>query len=290
MKFIAGFLALAVAALAGGFSCRSESARHNSTSAQPVAAASPDAGGAVARPPVNAATAEEVPVYGFEVVHAWPHDASAFTQGLVFHDGVLFESTGLYGRSSLRRVELQTGKVLKKIDVPAQFFGEGLALFRGKLFQLTWTNQKGFVYDPESFEKVGEFRFDGQGWGLTHDEQFLIMSDGTNQIRFIDPSSFKVRRTISVFDRGAPLRDLNELEYVRGEIFANVWHEDRIARIDPQTGKITGWVDLSGIISRSELRTDEDAVLNGIAYDAAGDRLFVTGKFWPKLFEIRLKR
>lgn len=273
--------------VAGGFSCRTEdAARGDSTMANPT----PGANSAGARPPAGNATPAEIPVYGYEVVHTWPHDPAAFTQGLVYQDGVLYESTGLHGRSSLRKVELETGKVLQKVDVPPQYFAEGLALFRGKLFQLTWKNRQGFVYDPQSLQKLGNFPFDGEGWGLTHDDQHLILSDGTNQIRFLDPATFEVKRTISVHDGGEPLRELNELEYIKGEIYANVWHEDRLARIDPQSGKILGWVDLSGLLSARERRTDEDAVLNGIAYDAAGDRFFVTGKLWPKLFEIRLKR
>ncbi|HWS53301.1 MAG TPA: glutaminyl-peptide cyclotransferase, partial [Pyrinomonadaceae bacterium] len=199
------------------------------------------------------------------------------------------ESTGQYGESTLRRVDLKTGKVLKQVAVPPQFFGEGLTLFGGKLYQLTWQGKRGFVYDPATFEKKGEFKYDGEGWGLTHDGESLILSDGTNQLRFIDPQTFRVTRTVSVFDGGRPLRDLNELEYVRGEIYANIWHDDRIVRLDPRTGKVLGWIDLRGIIPRSEL-SDEEAVLNGIAYDEAGDRLFVTGKLWPKLFEIKLKQ
>ena len=233
--------------------------------------------------------AREVPTYGFEVVNTWPHDRAAFTQGLIFNDGVLLESTGQNGESSLRRVELTTGKVLQQVDVEDQYFAEGLTLFQGKLFQLTWQHKKGFIYDPVTFAAQGEFRYDGEGWGLTHDEKFLILSDGTNQIRFIDPSNFSIARTISVFENGRPLRELNELEYIKGEIYANIWHTDRIVRIDPATGNILGWIDLDGLLSATE-RRDPEAVLNGIAYDQAGDRLFVTGKLWPKLFEIRLKK
>ena len=232
---------------------------------------------------------KQLPVYGYEVVNSWPHDREAFTQGLIFHEGALIESTGQYGESSLRRVELQTGRVLQKTDVPPQFFAEGAALLRGKLYQLTWTTERGFVYDPATLKKTGEFRYSGEGWGLTHDGESLILSDGTNQIRFLDPETFAVSRTINVFDRGRPLREINELEYVKGEIYANVWKTDRVARIDPQTGALKGWIDLKGIISPAERGGDTDAVLNGIAYDERGDRLFVTGKLWPKLFEIRLK-
>ncbi len=231
---------------------------------------------------------KKVKVYGYEVVNFWPHDTKAFTQGLIFHDGALLESTGQNGFSTLRRVELKTGKVLKKVDVPRQYFAEGLTLFGGKLYQLTWQHQKGFIYDAENFQQVGEFRYDGDGWGLTHDGESLIISDGTSQLRFIDPVTFQVRRTVNVRDAEQAVREINELEYVKGEIWANVWHKDRIARIDPRTGAVVGWVDLRGLLATGEVR-DPEAVLNGIAYDEAGDRLFVTGKLWPKLFEIRLK-
>ncbi len=226
--------------------------------------------------------------YGYEVVNSWPHDTKAFTQGLVFHDGALLESTGQNGLSTLRRVELKTGKVLKKVDVPAQYFAEGVTLLGGKIYQLTWQHGRGFIYDPENFQRVGEFRYDGEGWGLTQDGESLILSDGTSQIRFIDPETFQLRRTLSVRDGGQPLREINELEYVKGEIWANVWHKDMVARIDPRTGGVVGWIDLKGLLAPGEAG-DPEAVLNGIAYDEAGDRLFVTGKLWPKLFEIRLK-
>ncbi|MGB8509213.1 MAG: glutaminyl-peptide cyclotransferase [Pyrinomonadaceae bacterium] len=232
---------------------------------------------------------QPAPVYGFEVVNTFPHDAKAFTQGLIFQDDALLESVGEYGRSGLRRIELKTGKVLQKTDVPAQFFAEGMTLFGGKIYQLTWQAHKGFIYDPATFAKQGEFRYDGEGWGLTHDADSLILSDGTYQLRFLDPNTYEVRRTISIYDNGTPLRELNELEYVKGEIYANIWHDDRIARIDPQTGKILGWIDLKGLLPAGSV-SDEEAVLNGIAYDEAGDRLFVTGKLWPKIFEIKLKR
>jgi glutaminyl-peptide cyclotransferase len=235
------------------------------------------------------AVAPRVPTYTYEVIKAYPHDVAAFTQGLVFHQGVLYESTGLNGSSSLRRVELETGKVLKKIEVPARFFAEGLALFNGRLYQLTWQTQLGFVYDIDSFKKLHEFSYAGEGWGLTRDSNSLIMSDGSSRIRFIDPETFEVRRLITVQDDGRDVTQLNELEYIKGEIYANIWLNDAIARIDPQNGKINAWIDLSGILSPKE-RLDSQAVLNGIAYDDASDRLFVTGKYWPKLFEIKLKQ
>lgn len=240
-------------------------------------------------PPKNSADKESVRVFGYEVIHTYPHDADAFTQGLVFHDGRLLESTGQEGKSSLRSVELETGKVLKKVDVPGPYFAEGLTLLKGKIYQLTWQHQRGFIYDAASFEKTGEFTYRGEGWGLANDGESLIVTDGTNRIRFLDPDNFRVRKTIAVFDRSTPIDNLNEVEYVQSEIYANVWHEDRIAMIDPQTGRVNGWIDLRGLLSRGEVR-DEEAVLNGIAYDEANGRLFVTGKLWPKLFEIRVKR
>ena len=237
----------------------------------------------------NAPEAEIVRTFGYEIVHVWPHDPDAFTQGLIFHDGKLLESTGQIGRSSLRRVELQTGRVLQKVDVPEPYFAEGITLLKGKIYQLTWQHQVGFIYDAWTFEKIGQFNYQGEGWGLTNDGQLLILSDGTYRIRFLDPDNFQVRKTIAVGDGSTPVTEINELEYVQGEIYANIWHADRIARIDPQTGRIVGWIDLTGLLSRGEVH-DEEAVLNGIAYDETSGRLFLTGKLWPKLFEIRVTR
>jgi glutamine cyclotransferase len=228
-----------------------------------------------------------VPVYTYEIKNSYPHDRAAFTQGLIFRDGILWESTGQYGSSSLRQVELKTGKVLKSVPVAKEFFAEGMTVFGGKVYQLTWQEKRAFVYDAKDFSRVGEFRYEGEGWGLTHDGESLVMSDGTSTLRFLDPATFAVRRTVRVEDGGRPVDQLNELEYVRGELLANVWQTDRVARIDPRTGRVTGWIDLRGLLPASDTRGDED-VLNGIAYDEAGDRLFVTGKLWPKLFEIRL--
>jgi glutamine cyclotransferase len=241
-----------------------------------------------ARQPGNKSESKQpIPVYGYEVVHTWPHDRNAFTQGLVFHDGKLLESTGQEGRSSLRRVEMESGKVLQKVDVPSPYFAEGMTLLKGKIYQLTWQHQLGFVYDAWTFEKISEFNYAGEGWGLTNDGVSLILSDGSNQIRFLDPVNFQVQKTIAVLDGNVPVVEINELEYIQGEIYANIWHEDRIARIDPQTGHVVGWINLAGLLSPVEVQ-DEEAVLNGIAYDEAGGRLFVTGKLWPKLFEIRV--
>ncbi len=238
--------------------------------------------------------------YTYEVVASWPHDHDAFTQGLVYDSsGTLYESTGLNGRSSLREVELETGAVRRKVDVDSRYFAEGLTELGGRLYQLTWQHHVGFVYDAATFAKAREFSYTGEGWGLTHDGHSLIMSDGTNEIRFLDPETFEVRRTIRVFRDGQPLRNLNELEYIDGQIYANVWLTDYIARIDPRTGWLTGWIDMSGLLSSGGVPPggvppggvppgggDAD-VLNGIAWDPAGGRIFVTGKLWPKLFEVR---
>jgi glutamine cyclotransferase len=231
--------------------------------------------------------AAKATIYSYEVVNAWPHDPKAFTQGLVYLNGVLLESTGLNGQSSLRKVDLKTGEVLKKVEVPAAYFAEGLAVLDGKIFQLTWQNGKGFVYNLESFKLEREFSYEGEGWGLATDGRSLIMSDGTDRIRFIDPVSFETKRTIQVSHRGRPVNRLNELEYINGEIFANVWGTDYIVRLDPANGNVVGIIDFTGLLPVPE-RSGTD-VLNGIAYDATGRRLFVTGKLWPKLFEVRLK-
>jgi glutaminyl-peptide cyclotransferase len=235
--------------------------------------------------PPNAVAAR----YGYQIVNIWPHDSNAFTQGLILSDGKLLESTGQEGFSSLRRVELETGKVLKKVDVPRPYFAEGIALLNGKIYQLTWQHHVGFIYDAESFERVGEFNYTEEGWGLATDGKSLILSDGSPRLRFLDPSDFHVTRTITVRDGQTPVRELNELEFVQGEIYANVWHDNRIATIDPQSGRVTAWIDLTGLIPESEL-PDPEAVLNGIAYDQANNRLYVTGKLWPRLFEIRVKK
>jgi len=227
-------------------------------------------------------------VSGYQIVHTYPHDPNAFTQGLIYIDGHLYESTGLNGRSSLRMVDLSTGRVLQRRDVPAEYFGEGLTDWGSTLIQLTWQAHQGFVYDRFSFSLLRTFQYQGEGWGLTHDNSNLIMSDGTAYLRFLDPRSFRQVRRVRVTDEtGRAIDNLNELEYIHGEIYANIWQTDRIARISPRTGKILGWIDLNGIIDKHEIE-DPGAVLNGIAYDSKENRLFVTGKLWPKLFEIRL--
>jgi glutamine cyclotransferase len=237
--------------------------------------------------PTQMTVPARVPTYTYEVVNVYPHDTSAFTQGLVFHQGALYESTGLNTLSSLRRVELETGKVLVHKKLSDEFFAEGLALFNGRLYQLTWQSHRGFVYDLDSFNQLREFEYTGEGWGLTRDTRSLIMSDGTSRIRFLNPDTFEVQRVITVQDNGRDITQLNELEYIKGEIYANIWLTDRIARIDPQSGKVNSWVNLSGLLSPEDLSRPVD-VLNGIAYDEASDRLFVTGKNWPKLFEIKV--
>jgi glutamine cyclotransferase len=227
--------------------------------------------------------------YGYQIVNMYPHDSNAFTQGLILSEGQLLESTGQEGMSSLRRVELNSGKILKKVEVPVPYFAEGIAVLNGKVYQLTWQHGLGFIYDFRSLERQGEFKYEGEGWGLTTDGQSLILSDGSNRLRFIDPASFRVTRTVTVLDGTTPVRDLNELEFVNGEIYANVWHDNRIASIDPKSGRVTAWIDLTGLIPEGELQ-DPEAVLNGIAYDQANDKLFVTGKLWPRLFEIKVKK
>ncbi|MDR1990676.1 MAG: glutaminyl-peptide cyclotransferase [Acidobacteriaceae bacterium] len=227
-----------------------------------------------------------VPVSSYTIVHTYPHDRDAFTQGLQFLDGVLYEGTGLNGRSSLRKVDLQTGRVLQKIDLPQQYFGEGITVFGPKVFQLTWQSGVAFVYDKTTFKQLTSFQYRGEGWGLTSDGTSLFMSDGTEFLRVLDPATFAEKRRVRVMAAGSPLKNLNELEWVKGEVWANVWQTQYIARINPQTGIVIGYVDLRGLLSAREMESVD--VLNGIAYDATGDRLFVTGKLWPKLFEIRL--
>ena len=227
------------------------------------------------------------PVYSYKVVHSYPHDPNAFTQGLVYLDGYLYEGTGRFGESSIRKVKLETGEVIQKHDIPPTYFGEGIVTWGKKLIELTYQSNIGYVYDLATFEPKDTFQYSGEGWGLTHDGKRIIMSDGTAELRFWDPNTLKEQNRLKVSDGGEPVVNLNELEYVRGEIYANVWLTDRIARINPSTGHVSSWIDLTGLLSESE-RTSRDAVLNGIAYDAAHDRLFVTGKLWPKLFEIKV--
>ena len=243
--------------------------------------------------PVDAASnspsqqASATPVYGFRVVNRFPHDPTAFTQGLVFADGNVYEGTGLEGKSRVRRVALESGAVLGERRLPDEFFGEGIAVVDERLVQLTWKAGTGFVYDRHQLELRSHFSYSGEGWGLTTDGRQLIMSDGTDQLRFLDPDTFAEKGRLSVYDRAGQVDRLNELEYVAGEVFANVWPTDRIARISPQTGEVVGWIDLTGLLAPEE-RTGAEDVLNGIAYDEKTGRLFVTGKLWANLYEITL--
>jgi glutaminyl-peptide cyclotransferase len=239
-------------------------------------------------PAAHAAPAKTIPVYGYQVVHAYPHDINAFTEGLFFLNGYLYESTGLDGHSSVRKVKLETGQVVQRATLPADMFGEGIAPWKGRLIGLTWKAQVGYVLDLDSFDTQGQFGYPGEGWGLTHDDTEMVMSDGTSDIRFLDPQTLVETHRIHVSAGGKPVDQLNELEWVDGEIYANIWQTDRIARIDPKTGNVVGWIDLKGLLPMKDFIPQHTDVLNGIAYDPATKRLFVTGKFWPKLFEIRL--
>ncbi len=222
----------------------------------------------------------------YEVINVFPHDPAAFTQGLVYVDGSLYEGTGLYGQSALREVDLLTGQVFRLHELDDKFFGEGITVFGDRVVQLTWRKNTGFVYDLASFDLVQEFSYPTEGWGITHDSEQLIMSDGTATLYFWNPETFAETGRVTVRDGSTPVSRLNELEYIRGEVYANVWQTDLIARIDPKTGNVLGWLYLDGLLDAGEKQSG--AVLNGIAYDEASDRLFVTGKLWPKLFEIRL--
>lgn len=234
-----------------------------------------------------ASQAGGIPEYGYEIVHVYPHDPLAYTQGLFYLDGLFYEGTGLNGRSSIRKVRLETGEVLQKRDLPEQYFGEGIVNWKDRLLEITWRSQTGFVYDLAGFAPRSQFRYPGEGWGLTQDGKRIIMSDGTSELRFWDPDTLQETGRITVTADTVPVAELNELEWVKGEIYANVYQTDRIARIDPASGNVVGWIDLSGILSPAD-RAGQVDVLNGIAYDVKGDRLFVTGKLWPKLFQIRL--
>jgi len=229
----------------------------------------------------------QTPQYGYQTLHVYPHDRAAFTQGLEFRAGFLYEGTGLEGRSTLRKVKLETGEVLQQINLAPEFFGEGITVVNQQIIELTWRSQIGFVYDQSSFRRLRSFNYPGEGWGLANDGTQIYMSDGTAQIRCWDAGSLLEKRRFTVRDAGRPVSLLNELEYVRGEIYANVWQSDRIVRFSPVDGKVLGWIDLTGLLSAAD-RAEQVDVLNGIAYDALGDRLFVTGKLWPKLFEIRV--
>ncbi|MEM2081700.1 MAG: glutaminyl-peptide cyclotransferase [Candidatus Bathyarchaeia archaeon] len=224
--------------------------------------------------------------YTYEVVKVYPHDPNAFTQGLVIEHGVLYEGTGLWGCSTLRRVDLETGTILQMRSLPDEFFGEGITIFGDEIIQLTWQNQIGFVYDKQTFQLLRNFSYPTEGWGITHDGNRLIMSDGTANLYFLDPETFQRIGQAEVRDGNVPVARLNELEFVKGDVYANVWGEEKIAIINPQTGQVKGWIDLTGIYTQAS--QNPNSVLNGIAYDAESDRLFVTGKLWSHLFEIKL--
>ncbi len=233
---------------------------------------------------------EDVPIYGYKIVKVFPHDPQAFTQGLVYYkENILYEGTGMWGESSLRKVDLETGTVLQIYRLPPELFGEGITIWEDKIIQLTWQHRRGFVYDRETFTLLKEFSYPTEGWGITHDGSRLIMSDGSATLFIWDPETFHEIGRIEVRDEHGPVVRLNELEYINGLIYANVWQTDRIAIIQPETGRVVGWIDLTGLL-KPEDRSSRVDVLNGIAYDAQGDRLFVTGKYWPKLFQIQLTK
>ncbi len=249
----------------------------------------------------------ETPVYRYEVIASYPHDRFAFTEGLSWSGGFLIEGTGLYGNSTIRRVNLTTGSIVQSRSLPREYFGEGVTVFGDRIAQLTEESHTGFIYDRDTLTETGNFSYPTEGWGIAWDGNHLIMSDGTSVLHVLDPATLAEVRRIKVQDRGAPVSSLNELEYVNGEIYANVWPTDRIARISPASGDVTGWIDLTGLLSpgersriglsaieylrgRTSMPLEQEACLNGIAYDPEGDRLFVTGKLWPSLFEIRVVR
>jgi glutamine cyclotransferase len=238
--------------------------------------------------PVASEKPKAIPVYGVQVVRATPHDVNAFTEGLFFLNGYFYESTGLDGHSSVRKVKPETGQVVQRANLPPEMFGEGIAPWHGNLVGLTWKAQTGFVLDLESFDTKGQFGYPGEGWGLTHNDTELVMSDGTPDIRFLNPNTLIETHRIHVTAQGKPIDQLNELEWVEGEIYANIWQTDRIARIDPKTGDVVGWIDCTGLLPKKDFVPQHTDVLNGIAYDPATKRLWVTGKFWPKVFEIKL--
>lgn len=237
--------------------------------------------------PMDARAQSKTPRFSFRVVKAFPHDPTAFTQGLIFADGIFYESTGLNGYSSLRKVTPETGVVIQKIDVEPRYFAEGLALVGNELVQLTWQSHTGFVYDKSTLKRLRIFEYETEGWGMAFDGARLVMSDGSSTLYFLDPKTLKRVRSLEVRDGPRPVPELNELEFIKGELWANVWQTDQIVKIDPETGRVTGWIDLSGLLRR-EARGPEGDVLNGIAWDKATDRIFVTGKKWPWLFQIEL--
>jgi glutamine cyclotransferase len=257
----------------------------SSVAVTPSSPACDNAAAPLSTPTDGITTSLSIPTFTYKVINSYPHDPAAFTEGLEWANGVLYESTG--EQSTLRRVELNSGKVLQSQALSPEYFGEGITVWKDQIIQLTWQSHLGFVYDKTTFKLLKQFNYPTEGWGLTHDGTYLIMSDGTPIIHFLEPNTLQEVKTIEVHDAHGPLVNVNELEYVCGEIFANIWLTDRIARISPATGQVIGWIDLSGLLNPQN-RVSEDGVLNGIAYDTVHDRLFVTGKLWPQLFEIKL--
>jgi glutaminyl-peptide cyclotransferase len=284
-RFVIGLVPIVVA----GVFVVSAAMQQTAASQQPAAAQSTDGRVQLKGKPASVTVAQggAIPVLTATVVKSYPHDPRAFTQGLEFFDGYFYESTGRQRQSTLRKVVIETGKVVQSVRLPDETFGEGLTIFRGKIYQLTWLDKTGFIYDLRTFRKLGNVSYNTEGWGLTHDDASLILSDGTNRLQYIDPNSFQVTKTLEVFAGPEAVTNLNELEFIRGEIWANIWHSDRIARIDPKSGQVTAWIDLAAIAER-ETHEQED-VLNGIAWDSGQQRLFVTGKDWSKIFEIVVK-
>ncbi|MBN2015695.1 glutaminyl-peptide cyclotransferase [Candidatus Dojkabacteria bacterium] len=227
---------------------------------------------------------EEFTEYTYRVLDSYPHDSEAFTQGLIFHNGYLYEGTGLNGKSTVRKVELETGGIVKIFHLEEKYFGEGVTIFNDQIIQLTWQSKKGFVYDLETFELIKEFSYPTEGWGLTHDGENLIMSDGTDKLYYLDPGSLKKVKEVEVYDEEGAVENLNELEYIDGKIYANIWLTDFIVIIDPETGEVFGRINFEGLLTQDQ----EADVLNGIAYDSEKDRLFVTGKLWPNVFEVEI--
>lgn len=282
-------LVAAGGALLGGAACGDGgSSSAGGTVLPPGMTQIPQSGGELPAPAIPFSPA--TPRYAAREVASTPHDRGAFTEGLLVHEGVLYESTGLEGRSDVRQTDLATGRVLRRAELPPDYFGEGIAILDGRLYQLTWKDGKGWVRDPATLAAVDSFTYAGEGWSLTTDGTQLYMSDGTSRLRVVDPNGFRVVRTIDVTESGRPVHYLNELEWVRGEIWANVWLKDLVARIDPATGNIVGWIDLAPLAAAARAENPSVDVTNGIAYDAARDRVLVTGKYWPKVVEIEVVR
>lgn len=258
------------------------------TEPAPIAAASVNSPVSPVSQPVSAETNAGVGEYTYKIVNTYPHDRLAFTQGFVFQDGIFYEGTGLYGDSTLRKVDRESGAVQQMERLPVTLFGEGITIFGDKLYQLTWKAGLGFVYNKDTFELLGEFRYPTEGWGITHDGARLIMSDGSDTLYFWNPETLEELGRVRVYDDNGPVVRLNELEYINGEVYANVWQTNRIARINPATGRVIAWINLDGLLTVEDVDGQQVDVLNGIAYDTDAGRLFITGKLWPKVFEIEL--